>query len=144
MAAQRQAARLRAADHNAGAEPGTGELGDRLIRDQPSPIDGHEMVGQASHLHRVAPGDQHAPAGGREGAQQRVDPGGVPPGQVVCGLVKQEGGRVGDERAGNGQASLHAPGEVGQPLAANTGQPDQFQDLVHPRVRNPGRGGEHP
>ncbi|WP_236719044.1 hypothetical protein [Wenjunlia vitaminophila] len=66
----RQVLGPRAAHHHSGLQPGPGELADRLVSDQPPPVDPDHVIGERRHLPGVIARHHDRAALVSEGPQQ--------------------------------------------------------------------------
>lgn len=85
---------MRGPDGDPGAEPGAGEVGDILVREEAAAVDGDDVIGRTGGLLGVGGGVQDRAALGGMGAQQPVQPAVLARGETLGGFVEDEGVRV--------------------------------------------------
>ncbi len=135
---------MRGADDDARAQPGPGEVGGRLVRDQTAVLDGDHPVAEPGGRPCVAGGEQYGTALCRIALQQAVQPRRLARGHAPGGLVEEEGVRVAEESGGQAEPAVHAPRESAEFFVGQATEADDVQDVVGPGCRNPRGGAEHP
>ncbi|CAM5486496.1 hypothetical protein SGLAM104S_01020 [Streptomyces glaucescens] len=106
-----EAGGVRGADDDPRAQPGAGEVRRRLVGDDPAAVQRDDPVRDTCGLLGVGGADQDGAAVHGVGAQHAVQPAALPGGEPYGGVIEHEGVRVGEQRAGQPEAAVHATGE---------------------------------
>lgn len=122
--------RMWAADGDAGAQPGTGEVRDALVRDDASRLQGDHAVSRPRRFLGIVGGEEHGAAERRVGPQDAVQPLALARREAVCGSVEDERVRIREKRAGEAEAPVHASRERAETLLTQADDADDFEDLV--------------
>lgn len=139
-----EAGGVRAADGDAGSQPGAGELSGVLVGDESALFQGDDPVGAAGGLLGLGGGEQDRAALGRVRAQHAVQPTAFAGGEFVRGFVQHECVRVGQQGAGETEAAVHAAREAAEAFVAQADEADHFEDFVGTPGRNARRRAQHP
>ena len=129
------------ADENRGL---AAQLLDRPLGDDPAVGDDDDVIDDVVGLGQHVARDEHRLALRGEVAQEGPQPSDAFGVQAVGGLVEDDDVRVGEQRCGETEPLAHAHGVAAGPLAGSGGDADQFEELVHPRVRGAARVGKDP
>ncbi len=131
-----EAGGVRAADGDAGAQPGAGEVSGVLVGDESALLQGDDPVGAAGGLLGLGGGEQDRAALGRVCAQHAVQPTAFARGEFVRGFVQHECVRVGQQSTGETEAAVHAARETAETFVAQADEADHFEDFVGTPGRN--------
>ena len=113
------------------------------MRDEPGPVDDHDLVGELCDLRENVAGDENRAAAPGEGAQEVAQPADSFRIEPVRRLVEDEQLRVAEQRAGDAQALAHAERVGLDPAAGGTRQLDLLEHLVDPPLRDPAGRRQH-
>ncbi len=133
-----------AADGDAGAQPGAGELSRLLVGDESALLQGDDPVGAAGGFFGLGGGEQDRATLGGVRAQHAVQPTAFAGGEFVRGFVQHECVRVGQQGAGEAEAAVHAAREAAEPFVAQADEANYFEDFVGTPGRNARRRAQHP
>lgn len=114
-----------------------------LIGDESAPLQRDDPVGGARGLLRVGCGQQDRAALGRVRPQHAVQPAALAAREPLGGAVEDEGVRVGQQRAGQAEATVHAAREGAEAFLAQADESDHLQDFVGAPGRNARGGAQH-
>lgn len=138
-----QARGVRGAHGDARTQPGACELGGVLVGDEPAPLQRDDPVGGACGFLGVGRGQQDRSTLGRVCAQRAVQPAALAGREPLRGVVEHERVRVGEERAGQAEAAVHAAREGAEAFVAQADEADHLQNLVSTPGRYARRGAQH-
>lgn len=139
-----EAGGVRAADGDAGAQPGAGEVSGLLVGDESALLQGDDPVGAAGGLLGFGRGEQDRAALGGVRAQHAVQPTAFAGGEGVRGFVQHERVRVGQQGAGETETTVHSAREAAEAFVAQADEAHHFEDFVGAPGRNARRGTQHP
>ncbi len=134
---------VRAADCHAGPQPGAGEVCGLLVGDKPARLQRDDLICGLRGLSGVVRGEQDRATLRGVRTQETVQPPAFAGGQAVGGGVEDKGVRIGQQRAGQTEAAVHAARKGAQAFVAQADKTDHLEDFIGTADRDAGGGAQH-